>query len=164
MKAAPIKTKGEYQVKIITLQGIANSGKSTALKMLYFLLLDNGAKLIAFPEGEKIQSREKFQNELSAVSHRVSDIALVVEYKGMRIGIFSAGDSPSIIRTGIWFFEFYHCDIGFNASHLIQTHINCIKAFQSQYGYACDCIPITIFNNPPLPNSKRTAEKLFKMI
>lgn len=103
-------------MRIITLQGESKTGKSSTLKRVYFkLLLRGGIDCPAL--GRRRQSLEGFLNELNGVARCVRNIAVVVQYNGMRVGIFSSGDLSTIVDRGINFFTQNHCDIGINASH-----------------------------------------------
>lgn len=106
-------------MKSIVLSGNASSGKTTTLKMLIAMLIDNGAEIVwcrrnPYPTAQQIfdEIRHEIQNHLPT-----RDLTVVLEYKGVRIGIRSFGDIYSDAVCAIKFFKNHKCDIGVLPCH-----------------------------------------------
>ena len=106
-------------MNVIVLSGNASSGKTTALKMLIAMLLDNGAKIVwcrrnPHPTCQSLWDEIKIemQNHISP-----KELTVVLEYKGKRIGIRSFGDVHSDAECAIKFFKHHNCDIGVLPCH-----------------------------------------------
>jgi hypothetical protein len=86
---------------IIALQGIKDSGKSTTIGLLYDQMIKNGGYSI-------IKKRRQG-------SH---DFVAILEKNGIRIGIITYGDAPSLMRDKINFCIHNGCTIIICACHL----------------------------------------------
>ena len=106
-------------MEIIVLSGAANSGKTTTLKILIAMLLCRGAKIVwcrrnPLPTCQSLWYEIKYeiQNHISP-----QELTVVLEYKGVRIGIRSFGDAYSDAECAIKFFKQHKCDIGILPCH-----------------------------------------------
>lgn len=131
-------------MKIIVLAGAANSGKTTTLKMLIAMLLCRGAKIVwrrrkTLPTCQSLWDEIKYeiQNHISP-----KELTVVLEYKGVRIGIRSFGDVYSDATCAIKFFNQHKCDIGVLPCH---PNSDAQKLLENTYGE-----DITIFGKEKL--------------
>lgn len=83
-------------MEIIVLEGFSNTGKTTTIGLLYNLLLSNGG----------ISTNKQ---ALGGDPNDFSDI--VINYKNLKIGIFSMGDNSTAISQGIVNFNNQNCDV-----------------------------------------------------
>ena len=86
--------------KIFALQGIASCGKSSTIKMIFFLLMQTYHKTM------KIKSFS-----INTISH--DDITVQIEINGLLIGIESEGDPNSQLEQNLNEFDKANCDIIF---------------------------------------------------
>lgn len=85
--------------RIIALQGIKESGKSTTIGLLYDKMLKSGYTVI------KKRKRGSY------------DFVAIVEKNGVKIGIITYGDAPSLIKDKINICIEYGCTIIICACH-----------------------------------------------
>ena len=132
-------------MEIIVLSGAANSGKIATLKILIAMLLCRGAKIVwcrrnPLPTCQSLWDEIKYeiQNHISP-----KELTVVLEYKGVRIGIRSFGDVYSDATCAINFFNQHKCDIGVLPCH---PNSDAQKLIEDTYGE-----DITIFKKEKLP-------------
>lgn len=140
-------------MKIIVLSGKASSGKTTTLKMLIAIFLENGAKIVwcrrnSYPTCKSLGDEIKIemQNHIPP-----KELTVVLEYKGKRIGIRSFGDVYSDAVCAIKFFEQHNCDIGVLPCH---PNSDAQKLIEETYSEN-----IVVFEKEKLPRNASTQEK-----
>ncbi|MDI5950274.1 hypothetical protein [Flavobacterium yafengii] len=83
-------------MEIIVLEGFSNTGKTTTIGILYNLLLSNGG----------------ISTNKQALGRDPNDFSdIVINYKNLKIGIFSMGDNSTAISQGIVNFNNQNCDV-----------------------------------------------------
>ena len=155
-------------MEIIVLSGAANSGKTSTLKILIAMLLCRGAKIVwcrrnPLPTCQSLWDEIKYeiQNHISP-----KELTVVLEYKGVRIGIRSFGDVYSDATCAIKFFNQHKCDIGVLPCHpnsdaqklIEETYSENIVVFEKEK------LPRNASDQSQWDSNKAVAEKLFEEI
>ena len=91
-------------MKVITLIGKADSGKTSSLKYCFWEMLDSDDFKLVWKSKHFFDDKEKIKNDIldnwkTKQQKGISDISGVFEYKGKRIFIVSIGDSIPAIRN-----------------------------------------------------------------
>ena len=109
---------GTILMKIIALQGKSNTGKTTTLKMLIRLFLENN----------KYNLNPKYVKRyvLNKCNSDTGDVKCVFEYNGKRIGITTRGDTEKALARDFKN-HFYKCDIIVCAVHTHGKTVEFIK-------------------------------------
>ena len=155
-------------MEIIVLSGAANSGKTTTLKMLIAMLLCRGAKIVwckrkSLPTCQSLwdEIKNEIQNHIPP-----KELTVVLEYKGVRIGIRTFGDVYSDAECAIKFFKQHKCDIGVLPCHpnsdaqklIEETYSENIVVFEKEK------LPRNTSNQSKWDANNAVAEKLFEEI
>ena len=103
--------------KLILLCGGSNMGKTTTLKMLIAKLLQDPALRTSVKycrNKEKIAALAAWKAGMPLPD---GDLSVVLDCKGVRVGICTDGDTIGAVWDHIVFFENHNCAIGVTACH-----------------------------------------------
>ena len=105
--------------ELIILSGDASCGKTTTLKMLIAMLLNQPNTFVDQINPSSVFSRIKLiQTAYSAGgSLPAGDISVVLNVQGVLVGIRTEGDTIGSVWNGVVFFEKKGCSIGVLAAH-----------------------------------------------
>jgi hypothetical protein len=115
---------------ILALQGNKDSGKSTTIGLLYRMLVNNNCIVI--------KKRRKYDGEDS------HDFVVILELNGVKIGITTYGDAPSLILNRIEILIKAKCVIIICACH---SSGGTVEILQNIRGYSTQPIPKTNNND-----------------
>lgn len=77
--------------------------------------------------GQTLFQRSRYYYEQKG-QHSSHDRRIVLKYKGMIVGICTAGDDPNTIDGNFDFFDQQHCDIGFTSTRVETNNDMCAYA------------------------------------
>lgn len=116
-------------MKIITLVGPPNSGKTATIKELAHLLLQQGGKLCDIaPKNHQRSCITAAKLKLCGgdIKKYKGDITILIDLNGQKIGITSFGDDEKSIKSK--YELFLDCDVFVSASHPIGGTIDYIES------------------------------------
>lgn len=124
-------------MKIYALQGDSGTGKTTTLKLLYCLFLQE------YPNAQILYCKHSHSilKDLSAADvlreteeerknpNRIKNLTVVLSVNGRVAGICTYGDSCKRLREGCDTFKKWNCDVAFTALHFSRAMETCLKSY-----------------------------------
>ena len=123
-------------MKLYVFRGGPKTGKTTLIRRITVNFYRDLNADVSFPDNLKRNIASEcamLDNFLKAVSEgqkpKGRELKAVVMIKKCRIGIFTQGDSPDLIKDAYKFFKENHCEIGIMAAHNAPKHNDCLFEF-----------------------------------
>ena len=136
-------------MRIISLYGHGDCGKSETLNALKELLRENGKSISAKP-------------------HPWCEMPETFEYKVLVVCVTPAGDNPEEIDNNIRYFEAKKCDVAITGSRTKGEPVNLLKKYAASKGISVEWVQksyeYNLSQETQVSCNKETAEVLLRMI
>lgn len=156
-------------MKIYALQGDSGTGKTTTLKLLYCLFLQE------YPNAQILYCKHSrsILKDLSAADvlreteeerknpNRIKNLTVVLSVNGRVAGICTYGDGCKRLREGCDTFKKWNCDAAFTALHFSRAMETCLKSYDPSAEFICK--ELAAGEEEQLRVNKKQAEELLSL-